>query len=471
MVETTNLVVGVPPTILELVQQGLLEREFHDGLFPSLLYRSEALEEQWEANSGTQIFMSRPGLLAPVTKPVPTGTDPTPKVLNYEQWIATLQRYGDSIDTDIPTSAVASSNQFLRNVKQLGLQAGQSLNRIPRNAIFKAYLSGSTNCIAAAAAGDAQIRVAALNGFTDVVVLGSNVAPRPVSASYPLAISITGVVGTRNVIQATPDNPDDPYGPGTLYLSAILGGAGAALRAPVLSAARPTILRAGGGDSVDSLAAADILTLQDLINASARLRKNNVLPHEDGFYHAHMSPESSAQLFVDAAVRAMLTALPNHPYFEQGLIGAIAKIAVFENVESPDLNNAGARTATGAGGAGALSMYSEDVGAETTNAAGVNVGRVLVTGRGAMYERWLDERQYVTEAGITGKVGGFTIVNQGIEVMTERIRLILRAPINRFQDKVAATWSCTTSFPIPSDVTSGGPQRYKRAIIIEHEID
>jgi len=77
----------------------------------------------------------------------------------------------------------------------------------------------------------------------------------------------------------------------------------------------------------------------------------------------------------------------------------------------------------------------------------------------------------VTEAGITGKVGEFQVVNAGVEVETKGIRLILRAPLNRLQDQVAATWSISTSFPVPSDVTSGGPQRFKRAVVIEHAID
>ena len=105
------------------------------------------------------------------------------------------------------------------------------------------------------------------------------------------------------------------------------------------------------------------------------------------------------------------------------------------------------------------------------NASGVNIGRIVITGRGALVERRLDESVYMSEAGITGKEGEFTVVNQSMQVMTDGIRLILRAPQNRFQDKVAATWSCTTSFASPSDVTSGGPQRFKRALILEHALD
>src|SRR5262249_23732307 len=126
----------------------------------------------------------------------------------------------------------------------------------------------------------------------------------------------------------------------------------------------------------------------------------------------------------------------------------------------------GPRTATGVS-----AMYSQDIGAETTNESGVNVGRVLITGRGAIYEKGLNEDQYVTEAGVTGRTGEFQVVKAGVEVKTERVSLILRAPLNRLQDMVAATWSITTAFPIPSDVSSGGPQLFKRAVVIEHAMD
>lgn len=460
-----GLVLGVPPAILELVQSGLLERAFHDGLYPALQYRSEAQFEEWPANTGTEVFMSRPGLLTPVVKPLNPGVDPVPQTVSFEQWVARLNRYGSTIDTHVPTSVVSNGDQFLRNIHQLGLQAGQSLNRIPRNALFQSYLSGHTVTIAAAAAGDTQIRVAALNGFVDVVVKGSNVRPRTVSASSPLAITITGV-GLRNVTGYDPDNPDDPNGPGTLYLDAAIGGAGIAARTPVVSSAAPLVIRSGGGASTDAIGAADVFVLQDLINAVNKLRRNNVPPHEDGFYHVHVSTDGNSQVFTDTSFQRLNTSLPEYQYYREAFLGAIAGGTCFLNTESPDLNNSGARTATGTN-----AFYSEDIGAETTNEGGINIGRIIVTGRGALYERGLDERQYVTEAGVTGKVGEFQVVNAGVEVETKGVRLILRAPLDRLMDQVAATWSISTSFPVPSDVTSGGPQRYKRAVVIEHAID
>lgn len=410
--------------------------------------------------------MTRPGLLRPVTRPIAPGTDPQPQTVAYEQWIARLCRFAGTIDTHIPTSAVSNADQFIRNIHQLGLQAGQSLNRIPRNELFKAYLSGQTLTVAATAAPDTTIRVASLNGFTDVVQKGQQVRPQPVSSANPLPITISGATGPHNVIGFVPDNADDPFGPGTLQLDAAVGAVLAA-RAVVLSSARPRVLRSGGGDSVDAIGAGDVFQLQDAINAVNVLRKNNVPPHEDGFYHAHIGTEGNSQVFTDPAFQRLNTALPDHVYYQEAFIGTIAGIAFFLNTESPDPLNTGDRTATGTS-----AFYSEDVGAETTNESGINVGRILVTGRGSIYERWLDEsKHYVTEAGITGKTGEFTVVNNGIEVLTERIRLILRAPINRLQDQVAATWSISTSFPIPSDATSGGPERFKRALVIEHALD
>lgn len=460
-----GLVLGVPPSVLNLVQQGLLERAFHDGLFPALMYRSEAVAEEWGANSGTEIFMSRPGLLKPIVKPIAPGVDPTPQTLAYEQWVARLARYAGTIDTHIPTSVVANSDLFLRNIHQLGLQAGQSLNRIPRNELFRSYLSGQTVTTAAALAGANTIRVASLNGFTDVVLTGTNVRPAAVSPTTPLPIAIVGIVGTRGVIGYTPDDPDDPSGPGTLLLDAVLG-AGIGARTPVLSSQRPQVIRSGGGASVDAIGAADTFALQDAINATNRLRKNNVQPHEDGYYHAHISTDGNSQVFTDPAFQRLNTALPDHVYYQEAFIGTIAGIAFYLNTEAPDYANTGDRTATGTN-----AFYSQDIGAETTNESGVNIGRIVVSGRGALVEKYLDEKQYITEAGVTGKVGEFTVVNAGIEVQTERVRLILRAPLNRLMDIVAASWSITTCFPVPSDVSSGGPERFKRAIVIEHALD
>jgi hypothetical protein len=464
-----SILLLVPPEIQELNQQGAIERAFHDALVPNLAFRSEAMAEEWPANTGVQTFQTRPGLLAPKVTPLTPGSDPTPSQVIYEQWSTTLQQFADAIDTHMPTAITSNANLFLRNIHQLGVGAGMSINRIARNALFVAYLSGNSVLITAALSADTQIHVSALNGFTDVIVPGNNVAPKPVSPATPLAITLgVGSAASANaVVGFVPDNANDPVGPGTLFLQAAVGGSGFANRTSVLSANAATVVRSGGGATVDAISAADTLLLQDCINAVALLRNANVMPHEDGFYHAHISPLANAQIFADPVFQRLNTALPEGVMYSQGFVGHISGVLFFMNSEAPNSLNTGTRTFTGP----TFAQYSPDIGAETTNDSGVNIGRVIITGKGALYERYLDESQYVTEAGTVGKIGTFDVVNNGISILTERIRLVLRAPVDRLQQVVSSAWSITTAFPVPSDLTApSGPQRFKRAVVLEHAL-
>lgn len=457
---------GVPPSITNLVQKGLLQRAFHDALFPALLFRNEAEESEWEANTGTEIFVTRRGIIAPKTTLLQPGADPNPSVEVFEQWPARLGRYGDAIDTHMPTAAVASANKFLSAIKSLGLSAGQSLNRIARNSLFQSYLSGHTVTIDAAAAGDATLHVSSLNGFTDVVLPATTVRPVAVSAATPLSVTIAGI-GARGVIGATPDDINDPLGPGVLLLDAILGGAGVLARTSVLSVNRPTIIRAGGGLSIDAISAGDVVVLQDIISAVGRLRKNNVPPHEDGYYHAHFPVEGNTQIFADLPFQRLNTALPQGSYYQEAFVGRIAACDSGLNNESPDVDNSGATTSTGTN-----ALYSKDIASETRNESGINIGRIIVTGRGALHEMWLDEsKHYMSEAGLTGKQGQFQITNGGVAIETKHVRLVLRAPVNRLQDLMSAAWSVSTCFPVPSDIATGNAARFKRAVVIEYARD
>ena len=461
-----SLVVGIPTAVVDLVQKGLLQRAFHDGLFPALQYRSEAMFEEWEANTGSEIFETRAGLLPAVTTPLVAGTDPVPAEVAYEQWSAVLEQYANAIDTNMPSSTVAQANLFLRNIKTLGLNAGQSINRVARNALFKSYLSGQTVLTAVTAVPDLTLRVASLNGFRDVIVPGTNVRPAPVNPAVPLPIALGASLSiTANVVGVIPDDSNDLDGPGTLVLSAPIGSV-IPVRSAVVSTFAPTVIRASGGVSVDNIGAGDTLVLQQVITASGVLRDNNVPPHDDGFYHAHISGSSNTQLFADPVFQRLNQSLPEHVIYKEGFVGTISGVMFFLNTEAPKTTNVGSLTSTALSG-----MYGKDIGAEVVNGTGVKIGRVLITGKGSLYERALDENKYISEAGVTGKVGEFDVVNNGLQVVTERIRLVLRSPMDRLQQKVSAAWSISTSFPVPSDITaSTGPQRFKRAIILEHAL-
>lgn len=462
----SNMVLPIPGLSTNLVQEGLLQRAFQDGLAPSLQFRQEAIVEEVQENTGTEFFMSRPGLLPVVEEPLPAmGGDPPVYASVYEQWAVVIQRWAGSRITHMPTSVVSNANLLLRDIHQLGLQAGMSTNRIPRNTFFKAYASGQSNMTIAGIAADTVIHVASVNGFSDSVVSGVSVRPVPVSTSFPIQvrIGIGAAAITRFVTAVALDNPADVNGPGTLTLSVALG-VGFAARTPVVSAYAPVVLRAGGGESVDAITAGDIVTLQMFINSTNYLRSHNVRPHDDGFYHAYISPACNSQLFADNVVQRLNTALPQGVQYAEGFIGTIAGLMFFMNTELPNARNTGTQTATGVN-----ATYGRSIGAETVNEGGVAVGRALVTGKGALYELGLDEKNYVSEAGITGKIGEFSITNGGIYVPVERVRLVLRAPIDALQDIVTASWSMTAGWACPTDATATtGAQRYKRAVTVEY---
>jgi hypothetical protein len=454
------------PTIRALVQEDILERAFHDALFPHLLFRGEATPQLWPGNVGDSMVFTGVGLIKPKQKPLQPGTDPTPSSYQSEQWSAQLQQYADTIDTHMPTSITAIANLFLRNAQQLGLAAGQTLNRVVRNRLYNAAMSGWT-VADGTQGGGTTLRVKRLNGFTRArrpdLPAGSPVRFDPVSTNNPLVIDIGGAAAS--VVGFTPDNPGDEIGPGVLTTAA--AHAGVTDRDPIFSADRTVLIRVGGGNSVDSIGSTDLLTLATVRTAVARFRTANVPVMPDGRYHCHLDPTSEAQIFADAEFQRLLTSLPDYFMYKDFAIGELLGCVFFRNSENP-------LPETVEGGLTGTFTEDDPFGGELTNdgaapsGANVTVHRPLFVGQGLIHEYYQDLGQLITEAGVTGKVGEPRITNNGIEVMTERIQLIIRAPLNRLQDLVASTYKFIGDWPARTDVTTGDAARFKRAVTIEH---
>lgn len=454
---------GFAPELSAIIQDRTLVREFKDALYPNLLYRSEARPERWPANLGESQIFTRTGLIDVEISPLTPGTDPDRASYDVEQWRATAAQHGKSIDTHMPSSFVALASTFMENAKKLGLHAGQYMNRLARNPLYRAYLGGNTVLIVAAGIGATQLVVASLNGFTEVQAGGTIV---PVSAAAPIPVTFTGGA-TNQVVGATPLNPNVPLGPGILDLASALG-AGLALRAGVFSDFRPTILQEGGGTTVDALTGTEILTLQTVINAIAILRENNVPTFEDGFYHVHLSPQGEAQIFQDDAFQRLNQSLPDDVRYRELVIGDLVGARFYRNRENPVRTNVGTLIDS-SGGAGSAEVAPE-IGAEVQNQTGIGVRRTLVLGAGAMYEKYIDEAAaYMSAAGVQGRVEGMPqVVNGGVVITIDRVRYILRAPQDALQQMVTQSWSWSGDFPIPTDGTTGGLATFKRAVVINH---
>lgn len=459
-------VIAQSPEVRALVQDGVLERAFHDSLFPSLLYRGEATPVLWPANIGDRQIFTGTGLLKKNQKPLVPGTDPTPKSFTAEQWEAVAQQYADSIDTHMPTSMMAIASLFYRNAQQLGLQAGQSLNGIVRNKMYNAGLSGWT--VADGGQGPLNtIRVKRLNGFTRArrpdLPLGSPVQYSPVSANNPLPVHLfAGSDVTRNVVGFSADTPGDEVGPGTITLD---GAAVTVLdRAYIYSVNGTYMVRVGGGNSVDAIGSSDLFQLASIRAALARMRQDNVPAHTDGYFHCHLDPTSEAQIFADAEFQRLLTSLPDFYMYKQFGIGVLLGTIFVRNSESPIPE-------TVVGGPTATYDTDDNFAGELFaggTVAGVRVHRPIFIGQSLLMEYHSDLANLITEAGVNGKVAEPRITNNGIDVFTERIQLIIRAPQNRLQDMVSTSWKFIGDWPVRTDGAVGSAPYYKRVVVVEH---
>ena len=455
------------PEIRSIVQENLLERAFHDALFPRLLFRGEASPIPWPAGIGdTQIF-SAPGLMPIDARPLLPGQDPDPDTYPIEQWSAQLNQYAKSIDTHMPTSMVAIANLFLRNAHQLGMQASQTINRIVRNRMFNAALCGWT-VADGAQTGVTVLRVKRLNGLTRArsqLAGGSNVRFDFVSSTNPLSVTIfdtTPALVTRNIIGFTPDVNGDEVGPGTVTLSAAITVLD---RAVVFTADATSILRVGGGNSIDSLTpGTDLPTLASIRTTVAAFWQQNVPEHPDGRFHAHLDPTSQALIFADPEFQRLLTALPDYYMYRQFALGELLNTVFFRNSESPVQETViGGPTAT----YDLRDPFPGELFIGGTSAGG-KVHRILFTAQGGILEYYNDMQALLTEAGMNGKIADPRIVNNGIEVFSERIQLVIRAPLNRLQDLVSTSWRFMGDWPTRTDAATGSASRYKRLTCIEH---
>jgi hypothetical protein len=223
-------------------------------------------------------------------------------------------------------------------------------------------------------------------------------------------------------------------------------------------------VRVGGGFKVDDVIATDIPTLTDIRDGVSHLWQNNVPEHPDGRFHAHIDPISQAKIFQDNEFQRLLTALPDYYMYKQFALGEILNTVFFRNSECPVASTVvGGNTAT-------YDQRDPFVGELFNNGtpSGVPIHRILLTAQGGIMEYYSNLENLLTEAGIAGAIADPRILNNGIEIFSERIQMIIRQPLNRLQDMVATSWKFIGDWPVRTDASSGDASRYKRELVIEH---
>lgn len=449
-----------------IVQQNMLERAFRDALFPNTLFRGDVAVKDWPKNVGDNMIFTSPGLLPPRMRPIVPGVDPTPNSYKLEQWEAQLQRYADTIDIDMVSDMVALSSIFMRNAHQLGLGAAQSLNRLVRNRMYNAAEAGWT-VADGAQTGVTTLRVKRLNGFTKArnpnLSGASTVRFDPVSASNPLNIlvDISGTLTANTVVAFTPDTAGDELGPGTLTLGSSVT---VSSRAAVLAVDRSLAHHVGGGNRTDDVNSTSLPKLSDVRTVISSFFQNNVPPHKDGRFHAHADPTSISKLYEDAEFQRLNTSLPDYYLYKQFFIGEILNTIFARNSECPIVSTVYPNDGT--------TFSLDDNFAPELYSTGASTGtpmhRILFSGSDAIIECWRSAMDVISDAGLTGKVAEPQITNNGIEVMCDRVQLIFRAPLNRLQDMVAASWQFIGDWPVRTDAATGDAKRIKRLAVLIH---
>ena len=465
------------PQYRAIVQDGLIVKKFEDALYPKLLFREEAMMEMWGDGQGDMKLFTGDGLLPVSTAPLQPRQDPTPKQYTREQWEARMRYLGDAIDTHVPTAVAAAVNFILRDVRKLGEQAGDALDRVCRNSLANAGESGWT--VADGAAGPATtIRVKRLNGFTRArrpdLTTGSPVKYDPVSVNNPLPIRYgtgSSLANSATVVGFTPDFPGDEIGPGTITVAVAITVADRDL---IASTARTARRISGGGFRVDDVGSADRLTLADIRNGVARMSTVDVPKHGDGYFHLHMDATGREQIFADNEFQRLHESLPDGLAYTEFAVKKILGTIVYENNRCPQPLNVGITNGQTDGSADNYNPARETFAGELYNngdpaSATAQVHRAIMTGAEGLREYQVDLDTYVTDVGLNGKLSEMPKVSaQGGEVNTRGVKLIQRAPQNRRQDEIGQMWAYEGDFVFRPDGATGDGAYFKRVFVILH---
>lgn len=418
----------LPAAIRAIMQNGLLDGMFRESLMPQLLFAQVADIEPWQAAKGDRKIMTRNGLMTPDPTPT-TGSDASTGSYSIEQWEVVMDQYGKSIDTDLLQSKMTQASKFLNDANRLGIHAGQTLNRLARNKLYKGYAGGRTFC-RTAGTSDTTIEVASSDGFTHVMVNG---VPTAVSASTPLTISIEGVANTVTGVNTT----TNVLTLGTARVD-VLGDY-------VISAQAPYTVRAGtSNDTTYDLGAGDLIKFSHFRAAVARMRRMSVPAAEGSNYIAHIDSVTESQLFEDTEFQNLYQGRADSETYRDLALGVFGGLVWVRNEEVPYLTTA----TTG----------YEDLA--------TTVHRPIVVGDGALVAAPFEGiSDMLTETGV-GDVPEIAMINVAPGVDVARI---VRPPQDRYQQTVSTTWSWVGDYGVPSDSLAGGdPALFKRAVVLEH---
>lgn len=459
----------LPVALQPIVQTGMLEREFEEGLDSILAYRRLALEETVPNRAGETLTRTRFGRKNPITTAMNPATNTgldngmTPDDASIEQYMFNMFQYGAASDVDLMGDLVAIANTLIQKARNNGVQAAQSMERIARRKLFGAYAGGNTYVRTDLGAGSTTTAfVDDITGFTTVLVNGVQTG---ISGGNPLVVHeysvSSGVTQDLTVTAAIPEatnhsqRPDGVSGH-LVFTTATLPVNGDAL----VAANAPMVIRPGGHLTTAQMTSSDTLTLGYLLDAQTYLKNNGVPPMEDGTYQVILDNQSERQLWADQDFKIFFAGRKDSEEYKNGEIYSLLGLKIIPTTESY-VQTAGRQTSStgvfngvAGGGAGAAVI-------------GTNIRRVIIAGAEAMIQGNFEGLEgWLARQGVNA-IGDVRLVNN--------VAHVFRPPLDRLQQFMSLAWTWIGDFAIPSDLTAtvniiptASDALYKRCVLLEH---
>ena len=458
---------NLPTALAALLQTGILEREFEEGLDSNLAYRRVVLRETVPNNIGETITRTRTGRKSPIQAPLGVVTFSnldnglTPSDAAIEQYTFTMRDYGDTADVDLMANQSVIANQIVRVARNNGVQAAQSLERIARQRLFGAYLGGSSIVRTdLGASTTTTCHVDDVRGFQTVLVNG---VVTPISGTYPLTVQETsissGVTQTLSVTGFSVDATNKSQVPdGTSGVLTFASATSPVNGDALVASTAAKIIRPYGHLTTPQMTGSDTLTLGLLLDAVTALRLNAVPPMDDGTYHCILDDSSMRQLWSDQQFIVLYAGRYQSKEYQQGQIFSLLGLTFIPTTETyiqPALTSYNGATYGSASGATGASQILTPI------------RRPIVIGSEAIIEGDFEGLEYWLQQQAVNAISEVTLIGG--------VAHIFRPPLDRMQRQLSLTWDWIGDFAVPTDATAtsaiiptASSALYKRCVVVEH---
>lgn len=450
---------NLPSGIQAAIQQGYLEREFHDPLEANRAYRSVATRETFPGRIGESLTKTRSALFPVTTAPAAATTASntdlnngmTSQYFGLEQYVMTLNQWNYTTDLNLMSDPIAIASIFLQNAKKLGEHASRTIETLARNALMNTFQGMNTEVTTTLGSAGTTVAVDDIRGFGNSWT-SSNV-PTTVSASNPLAVTFiragayssganssntTG--GTYNVTAVTADSTNVSSVPGgisgTLTFASNVATADATAGNAVVASVAPVIQRPFNRASWAQLGAGDVLTMEQLLSAKQTLVANGVEPFSDGLYRFIVDPFQALPLYNDTAFQRFQMGHTESREYRRGVIAEVLGIQIVETTM-----------------------------ALQQSITGNKIHRGLLVGDGVLIESDYTQTGY---AALRNELEDEMIT------LVEGVAHVTRPPLDRLGQVITQSWYFAGGWVVPTDlstttqtVPSSNNSAYKRGLIVE----